>query len=69
MELPLSSTDIRIAIACQICNGSGGFGSRTRDGNNPHLACTQCHGTGWTIKRIPDLTASERARLSKKLTP
>jgi hypothetical protein len=67
MDLPRSSTDQRLALACPICNGSGGFGSRTRDGGNPHLDCRHCAGTGWILKRLPELTATECQRLLAKL--
>jgi hypothetical protein len=28
MDLPRSSSDIRLATACPVCLGNGGFGSR-----------------------------------------
>ena len=67
MDLPRDSSDIQIAFSCQICNGNGGMGSRTRDGGNPHQPCTACSGTGWTLKRPADLTAMELGRLVQRL--
>lgn len=67
MELPHSSTDIRIATACQICNGNGGFGSRTREGGNPHQPCTSCEGTGWKLLRLQEIPATLAQKIRDKL--
>jgi len=69
MDLPRSSTDLRIAVACPVCLGNGGFGSRTGDGGNPRQACTTCEGTGWNFKRPDQLTPTELSRLTSKLPP
>jgi DnaJ-class molecular chaperone len=67
MDLPRSSSDIAIATACPACNGNGGFGSRSRDGGNPHQACNSCEGTGWQTKRLVNLTPAEAEKLRHKL--
>ena len=67
MELPRSSTDLRIAVCCAVCLGNGGFGSRSGDGGNPRQACTTCEGTGWKLKNPHQLTPTELSRLTSKL--
>jgi hypothetical protein len=75
MDLPLSNTDIRIATACRVCSGNGGFGMRRADtgsGGRPAASanfqdCTTCNGTGWTLKRPGELTPEELRKLLTKL--
>jgi hypothetical protein len=73
MDLPRDSSDIQIALACQACNGNGGFGIRNEgrtaasQGKSPHQPCTSCSGSGWTLKRPADLTPAELARLLQRL--
>jgi len=73
MDLPRDSSDIQIAIACQVCNGNGGFGIRNEGraaaslGKSPFTACSTCSGTGWILKRPADITATELTRLIHRL--
>ena len=73
MDLPRDSSDIQIALACQACNGNGGFGIRNEgrtaasQGKSPFTGCTTCNGSGWTLKRPADLNPKELARLHFKL--
>lgn len=71
MDLPRDSSDIQIALACQVCNGNGGIGPRTRvadaAGTAGFQACSTCNGTGWQLKKPADLTAPQLARLVQRL--
>lgn len=75
MDLPLSSTDIRVATTCRVCNGNGGFGMRKADaGSGGQRAasanfqpCTTCSGTGWQLKKPGELSEQEHKRLLAKL--
>jgi DnaJ-class molecular chaperone len=66
MEIPRSSSDIAFALPCPACNGNGGHGNRS-DTSNPFNACTSCKGTGWNLKRAPQLTPTERQKILCKL--
>lgn len=75
MDLPLSSTDLRIAVTCRVCSGNGGFGMRKADsgsGGRPAASanfqpCDTCDGTGWELKKPGELTEQQQKRLLSKL--
>lgn len=58
LDLPRSSTDLRIALPCPSCHMLGKIaGSK----------CDYCNGTGWNLQDPAKLTPAELARLHKKL--
>lgn len=72
MDLPRDSSEIKIALACPVCSGNGGIGTRRQatgfSGSSGSFdACTTCSGTGWIHKPADKLTASERQKLLSRL--
>ncbi len=73
MDLPRDSSDLQIALACQVCNGNGGIGTRravtgfSQGGSAGFEPCDSCAGTGWQIKKPAELTAMQLARLVQRL--
>ena len=58
LDLPRSSTDLRIAVPCPSCNMLGKIAGS---------ACDYCGGTGWNLKNPDRLSPTELERLRKKL--
>ena len=61
MNPPLSLADIAISHACATCLGKSHVGLLQQ-------CCTSCSGTGWTHKRLTDITPAEAQNLRTKLT-
>ena len=60
LELPRSSTDLRIAVPCPSCNMLGKIAGSS---------CDYCAGTEWNLKNPDRLSPVELDRLRKKLPP
>lgn len=58
LDLPRSSTDLRIAVPCHSCNMLGKIAGSS---------CVYCEGTGWNLKTPDRLSPTELERLRKKL--
>jgi hypothetical protein len=58
LELPRSSTDLRIAVPCHSCSMMGKIAGSS---------CDYCGGTGWILKSPDRLSPVELERLRNKL--
>lgn len=73
MELPRSSSDIRVATACSTCSGNGGFGPRRsisdQNGRASFQPCSSCEGSGWKLTALPEVKPAMAERIRSKLEP